>query len=191
MEFILASQSPRRKEILDMLSLEYKQESSDLEERIDPLIAPEINAMSIAFQKAYSISKNNVNKTVIAADTIVVINNKILGKPENDDDAMEMLALLNNKTHHVYTGIALINLALDIKVVDFDRTEVVFKNNSIKKLEKYIESKEPFGKAGAYAIQGKGGLLVDHFIGSFFNVIGLPIDTLNNNLIKYFNYYIL
>ena len=191
MEFILASQSPRRKEILDMLSLEYKQESSDLEERIDPLIAPEINAMSIAFQKAYSISKNNVNKTVIAADTIVVINNKILGKPENDDDAMEMLALLNNKTHHVYTGIALINLALDIKVVDFDRTEVVFKNNSIKKLEKYIESKEPFGKAGAYAIQGKGGLLVDHFIGSFFNVIGLPIDTLNYNLIKYFNYYIL
>jgi len=191
MEFILASQSPRRKEILDMLSLEYKQESSDLEERIDPLSAPEINAMSIAFQKAYSISKNNVNKTVIAADTIVVINNKILGKPENDDDAMEMLALLNNKTHHVYTGIALINLALDIKVVDFDRTEVVFKNNSIKKLEKYIESKEPFGKAGAYAIQGKGGLLVDHFIGSFFNVIGLPIDTLNNNLIKYFNYYIL
>lgn len=191
MEFILASQSPRRKEILDMLSLEYKQESSDLQEAIDPLIAPEINAMSIAFQKAYSISKNNVNKTVIAADTIVVIDDQILGKPENDDDARKMLTLLNNKTHHVYTGIALVNLTLDIKVVDFDRTEVVFKNNSIKKIEKYIESEEPFGKAGAYAIQGKGGLLVDHFIGSFFNVIGLPIDTLNNNLIKYFNYYIL
>jgi septum formation protein len=191
MEFILASQSPRRKEILDMLSLKYIQESSELIEVIDPLIEPEINAMSIAFQKAYSISKNNIHKTIIAADTIVVINNRILGKPENDDEAMEMLTLLNNKPHHVYTGIALINLELDVKVVDFDRTEVVFKNNSIKKLKRYIESKEPFGKAGAYAIQGKGGLLVDHFIGSFFNVIGLPIDTLNNNLIKYFNYDIL
>lgn len=191
MEFILASQSPRRKEILDMLSFDYIQESSDLNEIINTEMAPEINAMSIAFQKAYSISKKHLNKTIIAADTIVVINDEILGKPENDQDAMDMLMLLNNNEHFVYTGIALINLELGIKVVDFDKTKVVFKNNSKRNLEKYIETKEPFGKAGAYAIQGKGGLLVDHFIGSFFNVIGLPIDILNNNLIKYFNYEIL
>jgi len=191
MKFILASQSPRRKEILDMLSLDYTQESSDLNEIISPVIAPETNAMSIAFQKAYSIGKNNFHKTIIAADTIVVIDNKILGKPEDAEDAMKMLMLLNNKKHSVYTGVALINLALGIKIVDYEKTEVIFKNNSKRNFEKYIESKEPFGKAGAYAIQGKGGLLVDHFIGSFFNVIGLPIDTLNNNLIKYFNYEIL
>lgn len=191
MKFILASQSPRRKEILDMLSLDYKQESSDLDEIISPSMNPEINAMSIAFEKAYAISKNHFDKTIIAADTIVVINNKILGKPENKYDAMEMLTLLNNNSHDVYSGIALINLELGVKIVDFEKTEVVFKNNSISKIERYIETKEPFGKAGAYAIQGKGGLLVDHFIGSFFNVIGLPIDTLNNNLIKYFNYEIL
>jgi len=191
MKFVLASQSPRRKEILDMLSLDYFQESSSVNEIINPVVAPEINAMSIAFQKAFSVSKNYYDKTVIAADTIVVINNKMLGKPENEADAMEMLKLLNNKTHFVYTGIALINIALGIKIVDYEKTEVIFKNNSIKNLERYIESKEPFGKAGAYAIQGKGGLLVDHFIGSFFNVIGLPIDTLNTNLIKYFNFEIL
>jgi septum formation protein len=191
MEFILASQSPRRKEIFDMLSLDYIQESSEIDEKISPLLDPEINAMSIAFQKAYFVSKNHVDKTVIAADTIVVINNEILGKPENNRDAMEMLALLNNKSHDVYTGIALINLQRNVKIVDYEKTEVVFKDNSMKKLERYIETKEPFGKAGAYAIQGKGGLLVDHFIGSFFNVIGLPIDTLNNNLIKYFKYQIL
>lgn len=191
MKFILASQSPRRKEILDMLSLDYTQESSDLNEIISPLMAPEVNAMSIAFEKAYSISKNHFDKTIIAADTIVVINDEILGKPENDTDAMDMLMLLNNNAHFVYTGIALINLERGIKVVDFEKTKVVFKNNSKRNLENYIKSKEPFGKAGAYAIQGKGGLLVDHFIGSFFNVIGLPIDILNNNLIKYFNYEIL
>ena len=191
MKFVLASQSPRRKEILDMLSLDYFQESSNVNEIINPVVAPEINAMSIAFQKAFSVSKNYYDKTVIAADTIVVINNKMLGKPENEADAMKMLKLLNNKTHFVYTGIAIINIALGIKIVDYEKTEVIFKNNSIKNLERYIESKEPFGKAGAYAIQGKGGLLVDHFIGSFFNVIGLPIDTLNTNLIKYFNFEIL
>lgn len=191
MKFVLASQSPRRKEILDMLSLDYIQESSEIIEIISPMDDPEINAMSIAFEKAYDVSKNHFDKTVIAADTIVVIDNRILGKPESDDDALEMLMLLNNKAHFVYTGIALINLELGMKIVDFEKTEVVFKNNSIRNLERYIESKEPFGKAGAYAIQGKGGLLVDHFIGSFFNVIGLPIDTLNDNLIKYFNYEIL
>lgn len=191
MKFVLASQSPRRKEILDMLSLDYIQESSEIIEIISPMDDPEINAMSIAFEKAYDVSKNHFDKTVIAADTIVVIDNRILGKPESEDDALEMLMLLNNKAHFVYTGIALINLELGMKIVDFEKTEVVFKNNSIRNLERYIESKEPFGKAGAYAIQGKGGLLVDHFIGSFFNVIGLPIDTLNDNLIKYFNYEIL
>jgi len=191
MKFVLASQSPRRKEMLDMLSLDYIQESSEINEIISPKDDPEINAMSIAFEKAYNVSKNHFGKTVIAADTIVVIDNRILGKPESDDDALKMLMILNNKAHFVYTGIALINLELGMKIVDFEKTEVVFKNNSIRNLERYIESKEPFGKAGAYAIQGKGGLLVDHFIGSFFNVIGLPIDTLNDNLIKYFNYEIL
>lgn len=191
MEFVLASKSPRRKELLDMLSFKYIQDSSNVEEIINPNQEPQINAMSIAFEKALSISKKYKKKTIIAADTIVIIDNKILGKPKNEIDAMEMLKLLNNKRHFVYTGIALINLEQGIKVVDYEKTEVVFKNNSMNTLEAYIRSKEPFGKAGAYAIQGKGGLLVDHFIGSFFNVIGLPIDALNTNLIKYFDYRIL
>jgi len=191
MSFVLASKSSRRKEILDMLSFDYRQESSDVNEIIDSLLKPEINAMSIAFQKAFSVGKKYENKTIIAADTIVTIDNKILGKPKNEIEAIEMLKLLNNKRHFVYTGLALINLNQGIKIVDYEKTEVVFKNNSIKTLEAYIKTKEPFGKAGAYAIQGKGGLLVDYFIGSFFNVIGLPIDTLNTNLIKYFDYRIL
>jgi|LGOV01.1.fsa_nt_gb septum formation protein len=191
MEFILASNSPRRKEILSMLDIEYEQFTSDIVEVIDESISPEKNAMSIAFQKALIISKDFPDKTIIAADTIVVIDNEILGKPKDKEDALRMLKLLNNKKHFVYSGIALINLKKNIKVVDYEKTEVIFKNNSLSILDGYIATNEPFGKAGSYAIQGKGIILIEKFDGCFFNVIGLPINKLNDNLIKYFDYSIL
>lgn len=191
MEFILASKSPRRIEILDMLGFDYIQKTSNVVEKINDKIDPCNNAMVIAYQKALSIANDFPNKTIIAADTIVVIDNKILGKPKSEQEVLEMLKLLNNKRHYVYSGIALINLEKNIKVVDYDKTEVKFKNNSISTLKKYLDSKEPFGKAGAYAIQGKGSLLIDYYNGSFFNVIGLPIKLLNSNLLKHFNYSIL
>ncbi|MEA1975187.1 MAG: Maf family protein [Bacillota bacterium] len=191
MKFILASNSPRRKEILSMLDIEYEQFTSDILETMDKLISPEKNAMSIAFQKALIISKKFPDKIVIAADTIVVIDNEILGKPKDKEDALRMLKLLNNKKHFVYSGIALINLRKNIKIVDYEKTEVIFKNNSLSILNDYISTNEPFGKAGSYAIQGKGIILIEKFNGSFFNVIGLPINKLNDNLIKHFDYSIL
>jgi septum formation protein len=191
MKFILASNSPRRKELFDMLDIKYIQRSRDIYEKIDKLISPQNNAMSIAFQKALAVAKDFPNDTIIAADTIVVIDGKILGKPKDKNDALRMLKLLNNHKHFVYSGISLINLNDNIKIVDYEKTEVVFKDNSLLILNNYISTNEPFGKAGAYAIQGKGTILIKKFDGSFFNVIGLPINKLNSNLIKHFNYSIL
>jgi septum formation protein len=191
MKFILASNSPRRKELFDMLDIKYIQSSRDIDEKIDKSISPQNNAMSIAFQKALAVAKDFPNDIIIAADTIVVINNKILGKPKDENDALRMLKLLNNHKHFVYSGISLVNLKDNIKIVDYEKTEVVFKDNSLSILNNYISTKEPFGKAGAYAIQGKGIILIEKFDGSFFNVIGLPINKLNSNLIKHFNYSIL
>ncbi len=174
-----------------MLDIKYIQRSRDIYEKIDKLISPQNNAMSIAFQKALAVAKDFPNDTIIAADTIVVIDGKILGKPKDKNDALRMLKLLNNHKHFVYSGISLINLNDNIKIVDYEKTEVVFKDNSLLILNNYISTNEPFGKAGAYAIQGKGTILIKKFDGSFFNVIGLPINKLNSNLIKHFNYSIL
>jgi len=191
MEFILASNSPRRKEILNMLNIKYIQNVKDTDEKIDNSISSQNNAMSIAYQKAYEIAKIYPNKTIIAADTIVVVDGKILGKPRDSDDALNMLKLLNGREHFVYSGLALINLDMNIKIVDYEQTSVTFKKNDVNILKNYILTGEPFGKAGAYAIQGIGTLLVSKFDGSFFNVIGLPINKLNSILIKHFNYNIL
>ncbi|MDM8534839.1 Maf family protein, partial [Clostridiaceae bacterium HSG29] len=191
MKFILASNSPRRKEILNMLNIDYIQTVKDTKEKIDSSISPKNNAMAIAFEKAMVIAEEYPDKTVIAADTIVVIDGHILGKPVDSEDALKMLKMLNNREHFVYSGIALININRNIKIVDYEETNVIFKNNSINTLKNYILSGEPFGKAGAYAIQGIGTLLVENFNGCFFNVIGLPINKLNSILIKHFNYYIL
>ncbi len=191
MEFILASKSPRRKEILNMLNIKFMQTVKETAEEIDVSINPQNNAMSIAYQKAYEIAKEYPDKTIIAADTIVVIDGNILGKPRDSEEALNMLKSLNNREHFVYSGLALINLEMNIKIVDYEKTSVIFKNNSNNILENYILTGEPFGKAGAYAIQGIGTLLVSKFNGCFFNVIGLPINRLNSILIKHFNYNIL
>lgn len=191
MEFILASQSPRRKEILNMLQIDFEQESSQIEEVMAKGIKPELNAMAVAFEKALDVAKRHPSKTVIAADTIVVFEDEILGKPLDDEDALKMLKMLNGKSHYVYSGLSLINLKRRVKIVDFECTKVQFKNNPIETLLSYVETQEPSDKAGAYGIQGLGSLLIDSFHGDFFNVMGLPIDKLNANLIKYFDYKIL
>lgn len=184
---VLASGSPRRIEILSQYNLSIKVVKSNIEEKVNIDECPIQVAMSLALQKALDVSERMKNdEIVIAADTLVY-NNQILGKPSNKEDALEMLMNLNGKIHSVYTGIALLQPSRNLKIIDYVETKVKFRDLSKEKLENYININEYSDKAGAYAIQGVGTILVDYIIGSYTNVVGLPISKLDKLLEKYFN----
>lgn len=188
---ILASSSPRRRELLEKFKLKHTVMESKIIEKSNPQDGPYEMAMSLAFEKAYNIGKNHEENIVIGADTIVFFQNQILGKPQDEKDARRILELLSGNEHKVITGIALINLNKRVKVVDFEETSVRFRKLDKKLIDRYIATKEPFDKAGAYGIQGYGGLLVEKINGCYNNVIGLPVGKLDKLLNKYFDINIL
>lgn len=190
-DIILASSSPRRKEILNKYNIKHISYKSNIVEKINSDDKPEVVAMGLAFQKSLDIANDFPNKIIIGADTIVVYKNEILGKPKNKDDAIRILSLLNGNTHKVITGISLIQTNQGIKVVSYESTKVRFRQMDIEFIRKYVETGEPFDKAGAYGIQDYGGLLVEAIDGSYLNVVGLPLVKLDKLLIKYFKKYIL
>lgn len=190
-KIVLASSSPRRKELLERFNLNHLVVKSHIEEKIDPKDGPYEFAMSLAFQKAYDIGKQYRSSIVIGADTIVVFEKQILGKPKNDRDARDILSQLSGKEHKVITAIAVICLEKNIKVVDYEETIVKFRKLDESLIQRYISTGEPFDKAGAYGIQGYGGLLVEKINGCYDNVMGLPMGKLNQILVKHFNINIL
>ncbi len=171
---ILASQSPRRDQILRMLGFNFKVQSPNFEEIIpadmDPFLAPEY----LAKGKALSLG-SSAETLVLGADTLVFLDHRPLGKPDNAEHAFQMLSELNGKTHQVITGVALAKNGT-ILASGSVKTEVTFANVSEKVLRKYANSSEPLDKAGSYAIQGKGVRLVESVQGCFYNVMGLPIQ---------------
>lgn len=185
-EIILASSSPRRKEILEKHNIFPTIISSDIIERTNIGESSEQIAMSLAFQKAYNISKLYPEKIVIGADTIVCYKKQILGKPKDQDDAFRILKLLNGNEHSVITGISIIQNSTNIKIVDYENTIVKFRNLSDKEIKRYVETNEPMDKAGAYGIQGYGALLVEKINGCYLNVVGLPLVKLDFLLNKFF-----
>ena len=184
MDIILASASPRRREILENVNVKFTVQSSQIEEVILENENPKDLVMRLAFEKCIDVAKKNINALVIGADTIVVLDNNILGKPKNENHAYEMIKSLSNKKHQVITGISLINLSLNKKVIDYVVSEVTFKDLSEETIRDYIKTKESLDKAGAYGIQGYGGLLVDSIKGDYFNIVGLPISKIGD-LLKY------
>lgn len=190
-KIILASGSPRRKEILESFNIKPKIITNDILEKIDLNNTPVQIAMSLAFEKAYSVGLLNTKDIVIGADTIVVYQNKILGKPKDENMALEYLKLLSGNEHSVITGFSIINLESNIKVVDFEETIVKFRNLDDRLIKKYINTGEYKDKAGAYGIQEYGALLVERIEGCYLNVVGLPISKLNLLLGKHFNINIL
>lgn len=187
-KIILASASPRRKDILSKFDLEIEVISSDIEEVVRKNEKPEQVAMSLAFQKAQDIaSKFSNNEIILAADTIVY-KDRILGKPSNDEEALEMLKSLNGEEHFVITGLSIIQAGSLKKIIDFSKTKVKFKKSTEDKLKSYIKTGEHRDKAGSYAIQGYGSVLVDYIEGSYSNVVGLPIDRVDYLLEKYFDF---
>lgn len=188
---ILASLSPRRRELLEKFNVKHTIIASEIKEIVNAEDGPYEVVMSLAFNKAYNIGKEYTDNIIIGADTIVVYENQILGKPKDSEDAKRILNLLSGNYHKVITGIALINIKQNIKIIDFEETLVKFRELDQGVIDRYIETNEPFDKAGAYGIQGFGGLLVEKIDGCYDNVIGLPMGKLNNLLNKHFNISIL
>ena len=189
-EIILASMSPRRREILTDLSLDFKVMASDIDEIIDLKDKPEVTAMALAFEKARNVSERLDSGLVIGADTLVYLDGEYLEKPNSRKDAFEMLRRLSGKSHMVITGLSIIEVGTLNKLIDYSSTIVTMKNFGEDYINRYLDTGEYKDKAGSYGIQGYGGLLVKEISGSYTNVVGLPIELLEDMLI-YFNQSIL
>lgn len=170
---ILASSSPRRKELLENLHLSFKAVSSDADESYPPDWAPDTIVTELSLRKARSVAETFPESYVIGSDTVVAIENVVLGKPRSREEAFSMLKNLSGKTHSVYTGVAIVSP--ENETVFFEKTDVVFWELSDEEINRYIETGEPFDKAGAYGIQGFGSLLVQRIEGDYFSVVGLPV----------------
>lgn len=181
-EIILASASPRRRELMENMGLSFTVKVSEADESaVDTDVCPEIYVQELALLKAAAVAKDvikNKNAVVISADTVVVNNGKILGKPKDEADAKRILRSLSGRTHSVYTGFCVMRLCDAFTVCKNVRTDVVFKKLTAEKIEKYVKTSEPMDKAGAYGIQGLGAMLVEKIDGDYFNVVGLPISEL-------------
>ncbi|MBH9967094.1 Maf family protein [[Bacillus] enclensis] len=171
---ILASQSPRRKDLLQQLQLSFTTISSDVDETVEPHLKPHEVVTELALRKAKVISMKHSDSYVLGSDTVVALGDAILGKPQTDEEARSMLNMLSGKTHSVYTGVAI--LKGEEQSLFYEKTDVAFWELTPAEIEEYIASEEPFDKAGAYGIQGLGAKLVKEIKGDYYAVVGLPIS---------------
>lgn len=188
MNLILASASPRRKDILDIFNMDYSVKVPAIQEIFYSQFSPSINSMHVAYQKAVNVANNNIKSTIIAADTVVSIGDEIFGKPKDSNHAFQMIQRLSGKKHQVVTGFCILNLEKGILYIDCVKTDVYFHELSDDIINIYIKSNEYIDKAGAYAIQGLASVFVDKIDGDYYNVVGLPISAINMVLSKYFSY---
>ncbi|EST56579.1 septum formation protein Maf [Brevibacillus panacihumi W25] len=172
---ILASSSPRRKELLQTLGLSFSIQSSDVDETTDPGMQPQEIVEELALRKARKIASGLTEGVVLGSDTIVVLDGEILGKPVDDEDAYRMLHALQGCEHTVYSGIALIDAESGQSEVTHSRTQVRIRPLAPDEIRAYIATREPMDKAGSYAIQGIGATLVEGIEGDYFTVVGLPL----------------
>ena len=182
---VLASKSPRRKELMEQLHLPFEIIVSDIEEEIDHQndLVKEIEKLS--YQKANAVFKQEQDALVIGADTIVKIGNEALGKPASLEEAREMLKKLSDRTHEVVTGVTI--LYQDQRETFSSVAEVTFYPLTEEEIEEYIHTNEPMDKAGAYAIQGDAAKFIRSIHGDYYTIVGLPIAELYQRLKKYFD----
>jgi len=181
---ILASKSPRRRYLLEQAGLSFSVVPSDIDETRVPISSPETYVRILSELKADNVSERYPEKWVIGADTIVLKNGAVLGKPASMDEARSMLKQLSGQTHQVLTGYAICCKAKNRKFSETIKTDVLFKQLTDEEIEWYIHTKEPFDKAGSYAIQGLGTFIVKSIRGSYTNVVGLPVCEVIEFLIK-------
>ena len=177
-KLILASASPRRAEILQAVGWTFEKQSADIDETELPDEKPEDYVQRLAREKASAIAEKFPDRLVLGADTTVVIENQIIGKPLGFDDARRMLKMLSGNWHEVLTGVALVEMTngnLDAKV-DFERTRVKFAEMNDAEIEFLVQNGSPLDKAGAYAVQAQAALFIERIEGDYWNVVGLPVN---------------
>ena len=173
---ILASASPRRRDLLQRTGCAFRVIPSQTDETHRPGETPAAYVQRVAVDKAQAVSQEQPGFWVLAADTIVTLNGHILGKPGSTEIARKMLTTLSGQTHQVMTAFVLLNETGQSAAAEVVTSEVTFKSISDAEIDAYLATGESFDKAGAYAVQGRGSTLVDHVAGSLTNVIGLPMD---------------
>ena len=179
---VLASNSPRRRELLRQIGVVFTSDAANVDERVLPDESPERYAVRVALDKARVAGARSKNGIVIAADTIVVLNDTILGKPVDDADAIRILTMLAGRMHRVMTGVAVMDISTEKILARIAVTKVWFHRLTHDEIVAYVATREPMDKAGAYGIQEKGALLVEKIDGCYFNVVGLPLSLLGEML---------
>jgi septum formation protein len=179
---ILASASPRRAELLRQLKLEFEVIPSDALEVFDEHLSPQELCMLNAHRKARKVAKKHPDDLVLGADTLVFLNRKVFGKPDGMAGAKQMLQELQGKTHQVVTGVSLIHLRIHREKIFAVSTDVVFRALTSGQIDEYFKKVNPLDKAGAYAIQENGDLIISKISGSFTNVVGLPVEKVKTEL---------
>lgn len=185
-EFILASASPRRRELLNNIGVSFEVVVSEADESgLSKDVPSEIYVQELALLKAAASARKVLKRkdaVIIAADTIVTLDGQILGKPKDEEEAFDVLKSLSGRCHEVLTGYCVMRIKDGFTVCNMVKTEVNFKPLGESEITAYIETGEPMDKAGAYGIQGIGALLIDSINGDYFNVVGLPVSALSDTL---------
>lgn len=192
-KIILASTSPRRKELLSILKIPFSIEESNYDEDMTIKLSPQELVKFLSLEKAKAVAKQHKdNVVIIAADTIVALDKRVLGKPKSKEEAREMIKFINGKNHSIFTGLAIIDTETNIIFSDYRETKVFFKNISDKDIESYLKTDGYMDKAGAYSIQGLAAIFVEKIDGDFYSAMGLPINFIAEILekidISCFNY---
>jgi septum formation protein len=175
---ILASASPRRKELLEKIGLKFEVDASNCAEEVDPALEPDELTRRISLTKAKSVAPRYKDALIIAADTIGVIGKKLLGKPHTAGEARKMLAQISGKSHEVITGFTVLDTATNKIISGTVYTKVYIKKLTTQEIDAYVQTGEPLDKAGAYGIQGLGAVIVEKIEGDYYNVVGLPLSAL-------------
>ena len=179
MQLILASQSPRRRELLGLFGIPFVVRVADIDETMDPDLSAAEAVAQISRKKALAVERN-ADDVLIAADTIVVVGGRILGKPHSPEEAAEMLRLLSGRDHQVMTGVTV--LCGEKEAVFTEITDLHFRALTDSEIRRYVQSGEPMDKAGAYGIQGGAALFCEKMTGDYYNVMGLPVCRLGQVL---------
>lgn len=175
-QLILASASPRRRQLLQEAGVAFTVEPSHTDETILPGESPGDYAIRAAREKAQAVATHHPNSWVLGADTIVALNGRIFGKPQSTEDGFTMLRSLSGRSHQVMTAFVLLDCSGQVKKSQVVSSRVTFKSLSDEQIREYLATGEPFDKAGAYAVQGIGAALVEQVEGSYTNVVGLPVE---------------
>lgn len=181
-KLILASGSPRRKQLLETLNIPFSIEVSSFEEVMDVAKDPHALAKELALGKAQDVAKKHPHAIVLAADTFIVLDNEYLGKPQNEEDNIKMLQKLSGRTHSVITGFALVDTTTGKIVAQAVESKATLKQLTIEQITQYVQEKKPFDKSGGYAIQEIGETLVGKIEGDISNIIGLPVEEVKKEL---------